>query len=102
MMSNNRSVVRESRLHATRVLTVALLLTFACASLVFVAPVRAASDESDVRSVIESAFEQLRNGNYDALYDVLPTASQRRLSRERFTQALARTKNMYELERLEI
>ena len=62
----------------------------------------AASDESDVRSAIESAFAQLRSGNYDALYDVLPTASQRRLSRERFTRALERTKNMYELERLEI
>ena len=96
-MSNKKYLARTSRLIAA-----ALFFTFACASLVFVAPVRAASDESDVRSAIESAFAQLRSGNYDALYDVLPTASQRRLSRERFTRALERTKNMYELERLEI
>ena len=102
MMSNNRDVARAVRLIVARLITVALLCACACAALVFVAPARAASDESDVRSAIESAFAQLRAGNYDALYDVLPTASQHRLSRERFTQALARTKNMYELERLEI
>ncbi|HYX41837.1 MAG TPA: hypothetical protein VE821_09080, partial [Pyrinomonadaceae bacterium] len=97
MMSNKREVARTSRLLVT-----ALFFTITCSLIGFVAPVRAASDESDVRGAIESAFEQLRSGNYDALYDVLPTTSQRRLSRERFTRALERTKNMYELERLEI
>jgi len=96
-MSNKREVARTSRLLVT-----ALFFTITCSLIGFVAPVRAASDESDVRGAIESAFEQLRSGNYDALYDVLPTTSQRRLSRERFTRALERTKNMYELERLEI
>ena len=97
MMSNKSYLARRARLGA-----VALMFAFACSLLVFVAPARAASDESDVRGAIESAFAQLRTGNYDALYDVLPSASQRRLSRERFTRALERTKNMYELERLEI
>ncbi|PYS89647.1 MAG: hypothetical protein DMF64_17090 [Acidobacteria bacterium] len=96
-MSNKSYLARRARLGA-----VALMFAFACSLLVFVAPARAASDESDVRGAIESAFAQLRTGNYDALYDVLPSASQRRLSRERFTRALERTKNMYELERLEI
>jgi hypothetical protein len=101
-MSNKRDAGRTPRLLLRRLLVAALFFTCACSSLIFVAPARAASDESDVRSAIESAFEQLRSGNYDALYDVLPSASQHRLSRERFTSALERTKNMYELERLEI
>lgn len=64
--------------------------------------VRAASPEADVRQAIEQAFQQLRAGQYSALYDVLPTASQRRLSRERFVKALERSRGMYELDRLEI
>ena len=56
-MSNKRYIARTMRLLAT-----ALFFTVACVALVFVAPVRAASDESDVRSAIESAFKQLRAG----------------------------------------
>jgi hypothetical protein len=44
----------------------------------------------------------LKSGQYGALYDALPSNSQRRLSRERFTGMLERTRDMYELERLEI
>ena len=72
----------------------------ACAGGVMAAP--AASDESEVRGVVERAFRQLRAGEYDALYDVLPSVTRRRLSRERFVGALKQTRNFYELERLEI
>lgn len=71
-------------------------------SLVAPAVARAASDESDVRGVVEHAFGQLRGGDYGSLYDVLPSASQKRVSRERFVAALERTRGMYELERIEI
>ena len=63
---------------------------------------RAASDEGDVRGVVEQAFQQLRAGDYGALYDVLPTASQRRVARERFVRGLERSRDFYELQRLEI
>lgn len=62
----------------------------------------AASDESDVRSAVESAFADLKGGNYGALYDVLPSASQKKITRENFTRALERTRGMYELESLQI
>jgi hypothetical protein len=61
-----------------------------------------ASDEAGVRSAVESAFSRLKGGDYGALYDVLPTASQKKISRESFTRALERTRGMYELDRLEI
>jgi hypothetical protein len=66
------------------------------------APSALASDESEARGAMERAFELLRSGEYGALYGVLPTASQRRVSRERFVGALNRVRGMYELERLEI
>jgi len=67
-----------------------------------VVPVRVAPNEAEVRSTVERAFQQLKSGDYNSLYDVLPTASQRRLSREQFVRALERTRGMYELDRLEI
>jgi hypothetical protein len=66
------------------------------------APVRVASNEAEARSTVERAFQQLKSGDYNSLYDVLPSASQRRLSREQFVRALERTRGMYELDRLEI
>ena len=61
----------------------------------------AADDQAEVRSAVRQAFEQLRSRQYGALYDSLPGASQRRLSRERFIRALRRTGDMYELDRME-
>jgi hypothetical protein len=75
-----------------------LLLMFA--SMTFTA--RAASDESEVRGVVQSVFEQLKSGQYGDLYDLLPNASRARISRERFTGMLQKTRNMYELERMDI
>jgi len=61
-----------------------------------------ASDVSDVRSMVQNVFEQLKSHKYSELYDVLPGASRNRLSRERFVSALERAQDFYQLERLEI
>ncbi|HKQ99620.1 MAG TPA: hypothetical protein VJT09_03040 [Pyrinomonadaceae bacterium] len=61
-----------------------------------------ASDESEVRGVVQMVFEQLKSGRYGELYDVLPAASRSRLSREKFTEALRRSSGMYRLDRIEI
>ncbi len=63
---------------------------------------RAAADDREVRGVVERVFQQLKSGQYSALYDALPSNSQRHFSRERFTGMLERTRDMYELDRLEI
>jgi hypothetical protein len=84
---------------------VAALVLFALASVAHAgvrAAARAASDEGDVRATVERAFGQLRSGDYGGLYDALPTASQRRITRASFTGSLERARGMYELDRLEI
>ncbi|HEX5707216.1 MAG TPA: hypothetical protein VFX96_07970 [Pyrinomonadaceae bacterium] len=59
-------------------------------------------DESEARAAIEQAFDRLRAGDYAAVYDSLPTASQRRISRARFVEGLSRTRGVFTLERLEV
>ncbi|MDT4952153.1 MAG: hypothetical protein QOJ02_291 [Acidobacteriota bacterium] len=61
-----------------------------------------ASDEAEVRGVVQTIFERLKAGQYDELYEVLPAASRSRMSRERFTNALRRSSGTYRLDRLEI
>jgi hypothetical protein len=66
-----------------------------------VVPVNA-SDQGEVRSTVQSVFEQLKSHNYTALYDLLPGASRRRMSRDRFVSALQRAQDFYQLDRIEI
>lgn len=62
----------------------------------------AARDEREVRGVVERVFQQLKSGDYSGLYEALPANSQRKFTRERFTSMLERTRDMYDLDRLEI
>ena len=59
-------------------------------------PAFALSDETEVRGVVERVFQQLRSGDYGALYDVLPANSQSRVTRERFTSMLKGTRDVYD------
>jgi hypothetical protein len=80
-----------------------ITVTFATAVVSsFAVTARAASDESDVRGTVEGAFQQLKGGDYSALYDALPSASQKKIARENFVTALQRSRGMYALDRLEI
>ena len=74
------------------------LLTPANLRVVHAAP----SDESEVRSAVQRIFDQLKDGQYEALYDSLPSSSRSRMTRDRFVKALQGTRNMYQLERIEI
>jgi hypothetical protein len=96
-MKNNKFALTAGLLAAIFLATWA-----ASAGATAAAPARVASDETEARGVVERAFQQLKGGDYNSLYEVLPTASQRRVTRERFVGALERTRGMYELERLEI
>ena len=60
------------------------------------------SDETEVRGVVQTIFEQLKAGQYTELYDALPLASRSRISRERFTDMLRRSSGMYRLNRMDI
>lgn len=77
------------------------LILFAALS-TYAFPARPVSDEAEVRGVVERVFQQLKSREYGALYDVLPANSQKRITRERFSNMLERTRDVYDLDRLEI
>ncbi len=56
---------------------------FAGLTILLAANVVRASDDSDVRATVEQVFQQLKNKNYEALYDTLPEGSRARLRLER-------------------
>ena len=60
------------------------------------------SDQSEVRNAVQHIFNQLKAGEYAALYDSLPSFSRSRISRDRFVTALQRTRDLYQLDRIEI
>jgi len=62
----------------------------------------AATDQSDVRAAVQHIFDQLKNGQYEALYDSLPASARSRISRERLVQGLQRTHDSFQLQRIEI
>jgi hypothetical protein len=80
----------------------ALLLLLLAAWPIAAGPVALIDDQAEVRGAVRQVFEQLKSHQYGALYDALPTASQRRVSRERFINGLRRTRDMYELDRMEV
>ena len=61
-----------------------------------------ASDETEVRAAVQRIFDQLKAGQYETLYDTLPSSSRARISRDRFANALRNTRNLYQLNRIEI
>jgi hypothetical protein len=60
------------------------------------------ADQAEVRNTVRRTFNQLKAGEYSALYDSLPASSRSRMSRERFVTALQRTRDSYRLDSIEI
>lgn len=61
-----------------------------------------ASAEDDVRNIVQQTFQQLKSQNYSAVYDSLPSATQKRMPRARFINALQRAQGRYTLDRISI
>jgi len=61
-----------------------------------------ATDDAEVRGIVQKVFQQLKSGDYSSLYEVLPAASRARMSRERFVSALQRAQKVYTLERMDV
>src|SRR5437762_186399 len=62
----------------------------------------APSDQSEVRAAVQRIFDQLKAREYEALYDSLPSSSRSRITRDRFAAALQRSRNLYQLDRIEL
>src|SRR6266540_2935620 len=60
------------------------------------------SEETQVRSMVQRVFQQLKSRDYSGLYDSLPSSSRARMSRERFVSALKRAQDIYVLDRMDI
>lgn len=58
--------------------------------------------EGEARAALQQAFERLRAGDYGGVYDALPSASQRRVTRGRFVEALGKARGHFELNGMEI
>lgn len=70
---------------------------------VWFAPAAArASEESDVRAIVQQVFQQLQSRDYGAVYDSLPSSSRTRMSRDGFIRALKRAQDRYVLDRISI
>ena len=87
--------MRSKRIKFTLAACALLLVTFAHAG-------ARPSDETEVRAVVQTVFEQLKSGRYDELYDVLPNASRSRITRERFASLLSAASGMYRLDHMEV
>ena len=61
-----------------------------------------ASDEGDVRTVVQQVFQQLQSRDFGSVYDSLPASTRTRTSRDRFTSALKRSQDRYILDRINI
>jgi hypothetical protein len=61
-----------------------------------------ASQESDVRAIVQQVFQQLQSQDYGAVYDSLPSTSRTRMSRDGFIRALKRAQDRYILDRISI
>jgi len=68
----------------------------------FAASVTRASDEGDVRGIVQRVFHQLQSHDYGSVYDSLPSATRNRMSRDRFISALRRSQDRYTLDRISI
>ena len=82
-----------------RALAFALVLGVGCGLTTTVAR---ASDESDVRTVVQQVFQQLQSRDFGSVYDSLPSSTRSRTSRDRFTSALKRSQDRYILDRINI
>ncbi len=61
-----------------------------------------ASEESEVRNVVQQVFQQLQSRDFGSVYDSLPSATRNRTSRDRFISALKRSQDRYTLDRINI
>ena len=62
----------------------------------------APSDQTDVRAAVQRIFNQLKNGEYGALYDAMPSSARARTTRERLERGLQGTQDTFQLQKIDI
>src|ERR1043166_1740124 len=81
---------------------ISVMIAVVAASVLLAAPVTRANDQSDVRNAVQYIFNQLKNGDFGAAYDALPSSARARITRDKVVQGLQTTQGVLELQRIEI
>ena len=85
-------------MNSKRIIPSLLGLILVLAASAFAVP----SDQTDVRAAVQGIFDHLKNGEYASLYDALPSSARARITRERLVQGLQQSKDVFQLQRIEI
>ena len=81
---------------------IAVALIFICALPAGASSVGAPDEAAEVRQTVRRTFDQLRAGQYGEVYDSLSSSSRTRITRQRFIRSMEGTRDIYELDRMEI
>jgi hypothetical protein len=104
-MMSAKMIMKTTMMISRTVAIVAMVLAVGSAFLVSATPkssVAGLLEEAEVRNTVLRIFNQLKGGEYSALYDSLPSSTRTRMSRERFVAALERSREAYRLDSIEI
>jgi hypothetical protein len=61
-----------------------------------------ASDDADVRAAVQRSFQLLKDGQYSALYDALPSSAKKSITRQKFVQSMQQSRGLYRVDRMDI
>lgn len=95
-------VVKIQMMTDTRGLKTAAIALLVAGILGLAPSVARASEETDVRGVVQQVFQQLQSRDYGGVYDSLPSSTRSRMARDRFVSALKRSQDRYVLDRINI
>jgi hypothetical protein len=101
-MKRKKRVVKIQMMTRTSGFKTAAIALLIVAMLLISSGVARASEETDVRGVVQQVFQQLQSRDYGGIYDSLPSSTRNRMSRERFINALKRAQDRYVLDRMDI
>ena len=102
MLTKKKITERKMKTSRRFSLLIAVAVLFACALPTGASAVGVADDTADVRQSVRRAFDQLRAGQYSELYDTLSSSSRERITRRAFIRSMEGTRDIYELDRIEI
>jgi hypothetical protein len=102
MMKKIMTIRAMNNRFGSKTQTLVLLTAVFCLALCLAPTVARASEEGDVRTVVQQVFQQLQSRDFGAVYDSLPSSTRNRTSRDRFISALKRSQDRYILDRINI
>jgi hypothetical protein len=79
-----------------------LVIVFLIAAAAVSATAKRPNDDAEVRAAVQGSFQLLKDGSYSALYDALPSAARKRMTRDGFVRQMRRTRGLYRLDSIDV